>query len=231
MKLRVIVTLLLTSLFTFSLFAIEGDFSQGKDLELQKAKELEDTEKVMDKKIQKVNEKMAKYFHLKELDIKYTPGQTIFNRSKDEGYIELRSYEFIPQGYSNRSIGHREKWVRLYFDGNNQLTRVVTRIQNENFREDTQFASQIIDPSPKTEGTEDIQIKSKINRDDRYDVPLGKIENTITNPLRLKFKREYYIPHLVYFEKLFRFTAEYQKRYGTNTDEVTIDTLKKSLEY
>ena len=195
----------------------------------QKAKEIESTEAELDKKIQKLNDKLAVYYRLQDVKIKYTPGQTRFD--KGDGYIELRSYDFIPLGYSNKSVGHREKWLKLYFDDNNQLTKVETLIERFNFREQTSFKSRVVDPSPKTEGTEDIQIRTKVNLDDTYDVTLSKMENTVTNPLRLKFKREYYIPHLKYFEKLFRFTQEYQKRYGTNNDAVTIDTLKKSLLY
>lgn len=64
-----------------------------------------------------------------------------------------------------------------------------------------------------------------------YEVTMKNVESTITNPLRVKFKREFYLPNLKYFEKLFRFTEEYQKRYGTGADLTTIERLKDSLTY
>jgi len=227
MKYKIILTIVL-AVFGSSLVAIPGGLTEGKNQELQKAKELEDAERVLDKKIEKINKQLARFYKLINLEINLTPGKTKFIQG--DGYIQIESYDFIPVGYSNKSAGQRIKSVKLFFT-DKKLDKVETTMSEQNFLERTKYESRVVDPSPDTEGTEDIAIRSKFNLEDTYDVTLQNMENTITNPLKINFKRDYYIPHLEHFEKLFRFTEEYQKRYGTSNDVATIDVLKKTLDY
>ena len=240
MKLKIWITSLLL-LVSFSLFAIADEFASGKDSEIQKAESLAETDRKMDDKIKDINERLSRFGNLRAIVTKtiqedrpiFTPGQTMVRLSPSdakEPYIELEAYDFIPQGYSNKAIGQRYKIVRLYFDGD-KLSKIESIVTEQNFREDSKYMSRVVDPTPLTEGTKDIEITHQFNREKTYDVTLEKMENTLSNPLKVKFKREFYIPHLTYFEKLFRYTEEYQKRFGSANDKVTVETLKRSLEY
>lgn len=257
------VTWIFPILFMGSLFAIDDALKAGKDQELQKAQELEATEKDLDKQIKELNIMLQRYHVLKNVPVRYSPGNTVFTKGDD--YIELDSYNFIPMGFNNGyPVGTRLKKMRLYFNGD-KLVKVISLVYEENFYEKTKYISEVTDPSPTDDNTNDItictafnspsgnEIRAQENKSDKsgvavqqdwniggcttlnkkysYNVVLEKMENTITNPLRIKFKRDYYVPHLKYFEKMYRFTEEFQKRYGTNNDVVTIETLKRSLEY
>jgi len=75
----------------------------------------------------------------------------------------------------------------------------------------------------------DIKLRYSFNKKSPYNVILANVENTITNALRLKFKRTFYIKHLLCFEGLYRYTEEYQRKYNTNKDLKTIEFLKQNL--
>lgn len=214
---------------TGSLFAIDDTFKSGKDADSQKAKELEETEKALDEKIKTLGESLQFYSKLDKIEVKYTPGQTNF--SKGDGYIELESYNFIPQSYVyGNPVGTKVKKMRLYYSGET-LSKIETEILEQDFYHKTKFYSKIVDPSPMDNNANDMIITTSFNDGKPYEVTVGDMENTLTNPLRINYKRDYYIEHLIYFEKSFRFTWEFQKRYGTSNDVVTIETLKKSLDY
>ncbi|MCS6985289.1 MAG: hypothetical protein NZM25_09235 [Leptospiraceae bacterium] len=246
-----------------SLYSIEDAFKAGKDLELQKAKELEATDKELDRQIKDLNVLLERYHVLKNIPVRYSPANTVFTKGED--YIELDSYNFIPMSFNNgTAVGTRLKKMRLYFSGQ-KLVKVVSLVYEENFYEKTKYISEVTDPSPTDDNTNDIaictafnspsgsEIRAEGSKTDKtggeqqqdwmvggcttlnkkysYNVILEKMENTISNPLRINFKRDFYVPHLKYFEKMYRFTEEFQKRYGTNNDVVTIETLKRSLQY
>lgn len=211
------------------LSAADEIFRNAKTGDSQKAEELRKTEEDFDKRIQVEGEKLGFYYRLKEIDVKYTPMRTIFRKGDD--YVELQSYTFIPMSFAHgKPVGGRYKNVRLYYNGET-LSKIETDVVNENFLRQTKSISKIVDPSPGDANVNDISISTSFNDGKPYTVKLEDIENTITNPLRIEFKREYYLKHLTQFERLFRYTWEYQKRFGTNNDKITIDTLKRSLEY
>lgn len=221
-----------TLLWTPNATAIDDAFKAGKDASLQESEELKKTEEAMDKRIKELNEKLQRFAVLKNIPVKYTPERTVFSKDeKDGAYIELQSYSFIPLAFNyGRPVGSRYKVMRLYYSGDT-LSKIETEVVEQNFHEKTRYYSKVIDPNPLDETSADFEISSSFNDGEPYSVVLEKIENTKTNPLRLKFKRDFYIPHLTYFEKMYRFTEEFQKRYGTNNDVMVIDTLRRSLQY
>ncbi len=264
MRRKIFIGAILVVAISYPVLGIDDSLKAGKDQELQKAKELENTEKALDQQIKELNVMLQRYNILKNVPVKYTPANTVF--SKGDDYIELDSYNFIPMSFNyGYQVGTRLKKMRLYFSGES-LTKVVSLVYEHNFKEHTKYISEVTDPSPVDDNTNDITIctafnspsgneqrASDNNKDNKsgegvqqdwmiggctslnkkftYNVTLERMENTITNPLRINFKRDFYVPHLKYFEKLYRFTEEFQKRYGTNNDVVTIETLKKSLQY
>ncbi|MCB1201143.1 MAG: hypothetical protein KDK41_10890 [Leptospiraceae bacterium] len=218
--------------FVNSNYAIDDAFKAGKDTSLQESEELKKTEEAMDAKIKEINEKLQRFSILKNIPVKYTPERTTFAKDEKDGtYIELQSYSFIPLAFNyGKPVGSRHKTMRLYYSGDT-LSKVESEIVEENFHEQTKYVSKVVDPNPLDATSIDIEISMSFNNGEPYKVVLEKMENTRTNPLRLNFKRDVYIPHITYFEKMFRFTEEFQKRYGTNNDIVAIETLKRSLQY
>ncbi|MBV6492150.1 MAG: hypothetical protein LDLANPLL_00141 [Turneriella sp.] len=235
-----ILSVIAIALLTASLGAIEEAFKAGKDS--QKATELADTEKRLDDQIRALAERLQAMHTLRAIapKVKLTPTQTIFATGKDEDgeYIELVAYTFNSQSFNiPRPVGTAAKTMRLYFNGNN-LSHIKTIVDDQNFYEQYKYYTKVSHPNPTKGDPNEIQLATSYNKSVEvaekspdYKVKLGDIENDPTNPNRIKFKRDFYIENLIYFEKLFRFTFEFQKRGASNGDVETINRLKKSLRY
>ncbi|MCX7633883.1 MAG: hypothetical protein N2Z22_11185 [Turneriella sp.] len=220
--------------------AIEESFKAGKDS--QKAAELAETEKRLDEQIKQLCERLQMMYTLRDIGpkVKLTPTQTIFTMGKDEDgeYIELLAYTFNPRSFNApQPVGTASKTMRLYFSGK-ELTRIKTIVDDQNFFEQYKYYTKVVHPTPVKGNPNDIQLFTSFNKPTEiaekspdYTVKLADVENEPSNPNRLKFKRDFYIEHLIYFEKLFRFTFEFQKRGASNDDVETIRRLKQSLRY
>lgn len=225
---------------TISVAAIEESFKAGKDS--QKAAELAETEKRLDDQIRQISERLQAMYTLRDIGpkVKQTPTQTIFSMGKDEDgeYIELVAYTFNPQSYNyGRPVGTAAKTMRLYFAGKD-LSKIKTIVDDQNFYEQYKYYTKALHPGPVKGNPNDIQLATSFNKatdvaekSPDYQVKLADVENDPTNPNRIKFKRDFYIENLIYFEKLFRFTFEFQKRGASNGDVETINRLKHSLRY
>jgi hypothetical protein len=225
---------------TISIAAIEESFKAGKDS--QKAAELAETEKRLDDQIRQISERLQAMYTLRDIGpkVKQSPTQTIFSMGKDEDgeYIELVAYTFNPQSYNYaRPVGTAAKTMRLYFTGK-ELAKIKTIVDDQNFYEQYKYYTKAVHPSPVKGNPNEIQLSTSFNKPTEvaekspdYTVKLADVENDPSNPNRIKFKRDFYIEHLIYFEKLFRFTFEFQKRGASNGDVETIHRLKNSLRY
>jgi len=204
-------------------------FSQDDNPDLQKSEELQNVEKILDTKLAELNKQLASYAVLKDKKITMSPNQTIVKNTNE--YIEMKSYDFIASEHaSNEIIGSMEKSIKLYFNGTT-LSKVESEVIEENYPNKTRTITNVVDPTPSTDDNADIIIKSAVNSKEPYEVTLGSMENTLTNPTRIKFKREFYWNHLMNFERMFRYTNKYYTLYGTSTDYQTVEALKKSLSY
>ncbi len=225
---------------TISLGAIEDAFKAGKDS--QKATDLAETEKRLDDQIRQVAERLQALYTLRDIapKVKLTPTQTIFETGKDEDgdFIELKAYTFNPQSYNyGKPVGTATKSMRLYFNGKD-LSRIKTIVDDQNFYEQYKYYTKSSHPNPAKGNPNEMQLATSFNKPTEvaeknpdYKVKLADVENDPSNPNRIKFKRDFYIEHLIYFEKLFRFTFEFQKRGASNGDVETIHRLKNSLRY
>lgn len=225
---------------TASVGAIEESFKAGKDS--QKAIELAETEKRLDDQIRQISERLQAVYTLRDIGpkVRQTPTQTIFSMGKDEDgeYIELVAYTFNPRSTTNSNpVGTSAKTMRLYFVGK-ELAKIKTTVDDQNFFEQYKHYTRVVHPGPVKGNPNDIQLSTSFNKSTEvaeknpdYTVKLADVENDPTNPNRMKFKRDFYVEHLIYFEKLFRFTFEFQKRGASGTDVETVNRLKRSLRY
>jgi len=227
--------------FVTAVSAIDKDMTAGKTGQDPKDLEsLKKTEDELDKQIKFWATELQKKHALAKIGPKVvqSPTQTIFNTDKDGKYIELVAYTFNPQSYNyGKPVGTAAKTMRLYFSGE-KLTKIETIVDDQNFYEQYKYYTKAghdnpVDGTPNAIKLETSFNKTTVDADKKadYAVTLGDIENDLTNPNRIKFKRDFYIEHLIYFEKLFRFTYEFQKRGASNGDVETIHRMKNSLRY
>ncbi|MCB1317291.1 MAG: hypothetical protein KDK27_15110 [Leptospiraceae bacterium] len=160
--------------------------------------------------------------------------------------IELTQYDFI---YSNdpdqrRAIGSRRKSLTLFFDRTNnqadtaqqlQLSMVVTKIVENDFRRGVSDTELIIDPAPLDPKDDiqmsDILILHRYNQKPTNVILLGLMHNTSTNPHRLEFKQEFYVKLLDHFFRLFRLVANYASKDDNDYNEEVLQKLEQSMSY
>ncbi len=220
-----------------TLAAIDEAFVAGKDTGA--SDELQRQDKVLDERIRELCTLLQRMHTLHKISthVTHTPVRTIFRADKDEDgeFIELLSYVSVPGEHNGgRPVGTNAKWMRLYFSGD-QLVLIRTVVNHKNFQQDSDFYTTAVHPQP-LQGADSIVVTTSLNsslpdpeKKPQYSQNLRSFENSPANPARLKFKRDFYVPHLAVFENLFRQTFELQKRNATGRDVATVQRLQRSL--
>ncbi|MDH4263784.1 MAG: hypothetical protein OEV78_12135 [Spirochaetia bacterium] len=220
----------ITVIFVSALFAQESNTPAANESKgSQQAKELDEFEKSLDSKIAQINKKLEKYSELMQLEVNHTPTQSRFR--KGEGYIELEKYDFM-HGASNSTevVGGKKKVIRLYYSGQT-FSKIESVITESNYKLKTTKIMKVIDPSPTTEDLGDVEVFRQLNKETPLDFKLSEMQNTISNPNRIQFKKEFYLDFLTNLEEDLRYTRKYVDFYGTNSHKNTIEELKKSVDY
>lgn len=173
--------------------------------------------------------------------------------------LHLEVYDFIDSddGKVTQKLGPKNKTIILFFDGANtadpdprkepprNLTRIRSRIYKYNFQIEDKVFSEIIDQAPNAQPEHNDKFELFYQHDDYplYGSPetpsekgvgkylLSSVENTLTNPIRNEFKRDFYVKHLDTFDKLFVKIFDYNDRDGNKHYKKNVQTLKNSLKY
>lgn len=195
----------------------------------QNVKELSNFEKILDSKIAAINKSLSQYSDLMKAEVHYTPVQSRF--SQGDGYIQMEKYEFITESSTSTTVvGGKRKIVRLYYNGQT-LSKVESTYVEENYILRTKKVIKVVDPSPGTEDNGDITIFRQINQQTPTEYKLADMQNTVSNPNRNYFKKEFYISFLSRLDEDLRYTEMYLSLYGTNAHIQTINELKKAIDF
>lgn len=179
--------------------------------------------------------------------------------AQDNNCLHLEVYDFIKSedGKAERNLGPKNKLMILFFDGANNadpdprkeaprnLKSIRSRIYSYNFPVEDKLMSEIIDQGPNTQPEHNDKFELFYQHDDYplYGTPetpmekgvgkylLSSVENTKSNPIRNNFKRDFYMKHLDYFDKLFTKIFDYNDRDGNKHYKKNVEALKNSLKY
>lgn len=160
--------------------------------------------------------------------------------------IELTQFDFI---YSNdpdarRAVGSRRKTLTLFFTQTNQqadteqklqLSLVVGRVVEDNFREGVRNVQLIIDMTPSGDpadtNMDDVIIIDRYNQKPTNAAILGMMSNTANFPHRVRFKQRYYIKMLDHFHRLYAMVANYATKDDNDYNEEVIEKVEQSMDY
>lgn len=224
------------SIFVFSVAtALQAQDANGENKQL--SEELNKREKALQEQVLEIDKRFSQYSVLKDWDLRYSPVQT--RLKKTEEYVELEAYAFIPRfAGSPVLVGKKSRIMRLYFSGS-EISKIENIFEELNFEKHTRNYTSVIDPSPLSEDTADIEVQhieisdfsvEKPLEDPRtYKTTLGKMANSVSQPLRIRFLRDFYVTQLSTFETLFAGTKALQERFGTNNDVTVIKSLEKAM--
>lgn len=228
---------IMLSILPVALLAQEGGKAdkggRGEEYTLS-SENLDKQGKDLDAQIVGFNRKIAdvvkKYNLLNTPDIRSLPYQYSYKLGKD--FIEMERHLFIKDDiYHSSVVGIKRKRMKIYTDGNT-VSKIEMEIAEEYTESGLRTSALIIDPSPLTEGTDDIQftymIKGRKFLDNRK---LGDIKNTTAFPVRNDMKRDFLIPNLTIFSDALLFVAEGYYKSIKDADINLLEFLKKSTTY
>lgn len=157
--------------------------------------------------------------------------------------IELTQFEFIYDHEhlaTREAIGSRRKSLTLFFrpgEGGADraedlvLDAVVTRVVDDNFREDKRFVQVIVDPTPLEESMDNVWVFQREGERITDARILGTMENTPTNPHRLNFKRNFYNKLVSHYDVLYTMVDNYANTDDNRYNRELIRSLNRSMEY
>jgi len=238
----IIIALVVSSLLT-SLIAIT------RNTELQK-KQLSYTDSLLDAAIIEQNLRLQSSLDLTTMTVKRLMNNTKFIKTND--YIELQQYSVLNKSLEKDNITDtKDKSMRLYYK-KDQLIKIETRLIKQDMRRREASISIIIDSSPLSKENDDIEIQqvllkhlikpistknisfknlSTYKNTKIYKKTLGQLPNSTSNPFRINFKKDFYIPMLREFEDKFRTLIGLQLPTKVNKHRTIINTLESSTNY
>jgi hypothetical protein len=178
----------------------------------------------------RMGEIIKKYDLLKASGVRFIPYQMTYVIGAD--YLEMEKHSFTKEEIYNRDVvGIQSRKVKIYTDGQN-ITKIESEIYERDYYSGTSNIVKIMDPSPMTEGTDDIVFTNIINGKIFLDgKKLGEIKNTTAFPIRNDLKRDFLVPHYSYFMNSLLFISESYFKGLKDAESGMWEFLKKSNKY
>lgn len=195
--------------------------------------------KLYDKQILELNNDIEKLIadgdFIGNRNLKSLPYQSEVNYgpdAKNPEYVEFTKHIYTRNGeFGSEVVGFEEKRMQIYTDGK-KISKIVTIVRKKNFRSLDEEVVTMIDPSPTTEGTDDIVLTHSFNnRVLVKEKKLAEIENTIDAPIRNNIKIQFIIPNLAILNNMLVFITEVNSKGTKDADRKMSEFLKKAVLY
>jgi hypothetical protein len=192
---------------------------QGKDLDAQ-----------ITSQAKRMAEIISKYELLKSDAVRIIPYQTTYVLGSD--YIEMEKHSFKKEDiYARDVVGIQIRKVKIFTNGQS-INKIESEIYDRDYYSGTSYVVKITDPSPTTEGTDDIVFTHIINgKTFLENKRLGDIKNTTAFPIRNDLKKDFLVPHYSYFMNSMLFIAEAYFKGLKDAESSMSDFLKKANKY
>jgi hypothetical protein len=218
-------------LFITDIQGIEDVLLEGRNIELQTSEDLNNAEQIADQTLTKLNTGISKYHFLFDFEIENVPQNIVFTKDREQGILRIERFE-TRQCWGCPTYS-RVFTRRIEFTFQNQvLTKIFLHIIDSDSNTRQTYISAVMDPTPLDENFNDIKVNTTgTPAGGIYNMILAKVENTISNPLRLKFKRDSYAPHLLYFYRILQRIEAINRNQAIKVEKTGIRILERSLNY
>lgn len=211
-----------------------GAFTQEAKKDTLTSEKLVEEGRQLDQQIlnlcKKIEDTVAKYKLLGIKDIRLLPFQVSYSQGNDFLYMEKHFFvkdELVPSRVKIKKI----KSAKVFTNGTT-VNRLESLIREENYYDNTITEVKIVDPTPASPGTDDVVFTYiKNNKLIFTDKKLSEIKNTTAFPIQNQLKREFYVPHLVYFYDVLLNIAETYYKGIKDVDSIMTEFLKDSTKY
>lgn len=224
----IILMIIVSMLFT------GGVFSQEAKKDTLESEMIVNEGKQLDQEIltfcKRIEETISKYKLMSLKDIRLLPFQVSYSQGND--YIYLEKHFFVKDDLVPNKIKIKKlKSVKIYTNGTT-VSKLESIIREENYYKNTVSEVKIIDPTPTTLGSDDIVFTYiRENKVILTDKKLSEVKNSTAFPIQNQLKREFYIPHLMYFYDVLLSIAETYYKGMKDVDSTMTEFLKDSTKY
>lgn len=209
-------------------------FSQQTKKDSLESEALVNEGKQLDQEIltfcKRIEDTIAKYKLMSLKDIRLLPFQISYSQGNDFIYLEKHYFvkdDLIPNKIKMKKL----KSIKIYTNGTT-VNKLESIIREENYYENTVSEVKIIDPTPTALGTDDIVFTYiRSNKIILTDKKLAEVKNSTAFPIQNQLKREFYIPHLMYFYDVLLSIAESYYKGMKDIDSTMTEFLKDSTKY
>ena len=230
MRKQYLIILIIIASMIFSVVA----FSQETKKDSLESETIVNEGKQLDQEIlnfcKRIEETIAKNKLLSIKDIRLLPFQVSYSQGND--YIYIEKHYFIKDDLVPNKIKIKKlKSIKIYTNGTT-VSKLESIIREENYYENTVSEVKIIDPTPTALGTDDIVFTYlRENKPILTEKRLSEVKNSTAFPIQNQLKREFYIPHLVYFYDVLLSIAETYYKGMKDVDSTMTEFLKDSTKY
>ena len=145
--------------------------------------------------------------------------------------VEMENTALKEDIYAREVVGIQTRKVKIFTDGQG-VSKIESEIYDRDYYSGTSFMVRITDPSPASEGTDDIIFTHVVNGRTFLDgKKLGDIKNTTAFPIRNDLKRDFLVPHYSYFMNSMLFIAEAYFKGLKDAESSMSEFLKKANKY
>ncbi len=218
-KLEITLAVLGVAMTGATLTAIDSAYRSAPEIQLI------EEDKALDSEIQKTILEIEKLHELKNLSSLHmspqqtkvrvqTPGQCIIVDAHAENH-EMRVVKSAPIDYKSQNI-------QLCYE-NTKLTRIESAFTAVSQTKREKTVNSLIHRDPAKSAVNDIVLSTEFNELSKDTLRVGDLQNTFTQPMRIAFKRDYYLPHLRNTAYIMRRTLEMHQQEAVKLNRKTVN--------
>lgn len=212
--------LLISSFLAFAagIAAIDSAYKNAPDSDLN----LED--QALDAQIQEEVKKIEKLDSLRRLhSLHLSPQNTKINVSANGECLEVDAHaenHEMPR-IKSAPVDYKIQRMQVCFTGG-RLSRIESAFTTVSLRTNETSANKLVHENPAGVSANDIVLSRVMNKSASPPLRVGDLENSKVNPLRLSFKRDYYLPHLRNTLYNLQLTYDWHRRVEVKKNEKTV---------
>lgn len=206
--------------------AIDSAYKNAPDTEVN----IED--QALDSQIKEEISKIEKLHSLRNLkSIHMAPQQTKVRLTGNGECLEVDAHAENHEMVRIKSapIDYKVQNIQICFAGD-KVSRIESAFTTISLRKQETANNSFVHKDPAKVGANDIMLTTAMNQRPKPPLRVGDLENTKVNPLRLSFKRDYYLPHLRNTTYILQLTYDWHKREAVKTNEKTVQQYINRVE-
>jgi len=205
--------------FCAPLWALETQYQNPQD------QALASEDSALDQQIKTTIMQIQSFHSLRDLKaLTLSPQQTYVRLNNDGACIDVDSHSVNHTALSAKSapVDYQLKSIRLCFS-EKKLTRIESNFTQISNHRKEKLLNHLTHQDPSSAAVNDVVINGSFNGISDPALKVGDLENSLTKPHRVAFKRDYYLPHLKNTAYILQWTLDMHKRAAEKTNEKAVN--------